>query len=111
MDEVFPPAQNSVSHSWIGTDELIEPGGHNDESRPKFFVDGRLVAELPAPNTQLNSREDRSRQDVAKCWAEGYGKQSVKELDGLGQRSRIRDMEKRNDDMLAASLLVFCERE
>jgi hypothetical protein len=51
MDEVFPPAQNSVSHSWIGTDELIEPGGYDDEGRPKSFVDGRLVAELPAPDT------------------------------------------------------------
>jgi hypothetical protein len=35
----------------------------------------------------------------------------VKELDGLGQLSKIRDMEKQNDDVLAASLLVFCEQK
>jgi hypothetical protein len=47
-------------------------------------VDGRLIAELPAPDTKLNSGEDIGGQNILESRAEGDGEYGMEQLNERG---------------------------
>jgi hypothetical protein len=58
--KVPPPGHDSMSHSWISTDEPVRCRSDEDKSRAELFVDCHFVSELPNPDTELDGGKDGS---------------------------------------------------